>query len=896
MKSAVRAARIAVLALVAVALFAPSSGALPITGSHPWVVVLCNFSDDTSQPQPVSYYQQMFNGAPGADGLREYYNDVSYGNLSITGTVVKGWYTLSMTRYVFSGLSRYNKIKACAEAADADVDYGTVWGVFAITNFPVDGLPTPAASTVPAATNSSQTTITVASSAGFPAPPFAAFIADTTANNGEEVNVTGVSGNDWTVTRGYQFGPAKSHAAGAAMTLVYGSDYGNVGLIASFPMDGGHNLGNVVGGWDFNVSGAAHEMGHGFGFEHSRKLSDSTNDYNDCWDIMSVFSCVSTFQGSFGGTNLNSQVAAAGDGFTAINLDLGGWLSPSRLTTVDNSACNQTTLSLAGLNHPEVLGALAARIPDVTTIPIPSSTTNSDYLWLEHRDKSGWDRGILANAIVLHLHGADNRPYWVDSAGGDGKLDAGEAYVDAGRNVYIAVNSIDGVTHLARVTIAGCKLNATFAYTGDTTGDFNDQVTLSGDLEVAGSLAPVPNKSVTLSLGTQSCIRITDAAGHASCTITITQHPGTYTATGSFPGDTAYNTATDPDTLNFSITKEETRLAYSGATSSDYHDSFTATATLTDPVDGTPIAGKTVHFDLDGVDTCNATTSGSGVASCPITPTQTTGSHTLHASFGPDVDYENASTSAAFTIEPEETTISYTGPTVILAGSGTTVTLAAHLVEDGANDDDADGGAPAPVPPGQSVTLTLGSQSCTGTTNAAGDVVCTISPVSVGTLGPRTITATFAGDTHYAGSSDSASAIVFAFPSRGAFVLGDTTVAGAGTSTVTWWSSSWWSLDSLSGGIAPPSFKGFAGTVSTLPATSPVSTCGSSFTTATGNSPPPTGSVPSYMGVLVADHVTKSGSTINGTWARIVVVRTDPGYGPSPGHPGTGQVVATFCH
>jgi hypothetical protein len=31
-------------------------------------------------------------------------------------------------------------------------------------------------------------------------------------------------------------------------------------------------------------------------------------------------------------------------------------------------------------------------------------------------------------------------------------------------------------------------------------------------------------------------------------------------------------------------------------------------------------------------------------------------------------------------------------------------------------------------------------------------------------------------------------------------------------------------------------------------------------------------------------------------WSRIVVVTTDPGYAPNPGHPGTGQVVATFYH
>jgi hypothetical protein len=49
------------------------------------------------------------------------------------------------------------------------------------------------------------------------------------------------------------------------------------------------------------------------------------------------------------------------------------------------------------------------------------------------------------------------------------------------------------------------------------------------------------------------------------------------------------------------------------------------------------------------------------------------------------------------------------------------------------------------------------------------------------------------------------------------------------------------------------------------------------------------------MGVLVASSVTKSGSAVGGHWSKIVVVRTDPGYAASPGHPGTGMVVATFC-
>lgn len=49
------------------------------------------------------------------------------------------------------------------------------------------------------------------------------------------------------------------------------------------------------------------------------------------------------------------------------------------------------------------------------------------------------------------------------------------------------------------------------------------------------------------------------------------------------------------------------------------------------------------------------------------------------------------------------------------------------------------------------------------------------------------------------------------------------------------------------------------------------------------------------MGALVATSVTKQGSTISGDTVRVVVVKTDRGYGPNPGHGGTGTVVAAVC-
>ena len=69
-------------------------------------------------------------------------------------------------------------------------------------------------------------------------------------------------------------------------------------------------------------------------------------------------------------------------------------------------------------------------------------------------------------------------------------LRAGEEYMDAGQNTYVAVNSINTVSHQARVTAGGCKLNANLAYSGATSGQYSDQVTLAGDLNAEQTRAP----------------------------------------------------------------------------------------------------------------------------------------------------------------------------------------------------------------------------------------------------------------------------------------------------------------------------------------------------------------------------------------------------------------------
>jgi PKD repeat protein len=129
---------------------------------------------------------------------------------------------------------------------------------------------------------------------------------------------------------------------------------------------------------------------------------------------------------------------------------------------------------------------------------------------------------------------------------------------------------------------------------------------------------------------------------------------------------------------------------------------------------------------------------------------------------------------------------------------------------------------------------------------------------------------------------------VFEFLDHGGFVVGDQSSAPG--APVTFWGAQWSKHNSLSGGGAPASFKGFAETPSSTPPA-----CGGSFDTGPGNSASFGGPLPSYMGVIVAGSVTKHGSTISGNVAHIVVVQTNPGYAPNPGHAGTGTEVAVFC-
>ena len=153
-------------------------------------------------------------------------------------------------------------------------------------------------------------------------------------------------------------------------------------------------------------------------------------------------------------------------------------------------------------------------------------------------------------------------------------------------------------------------------------------------------------------------------------------------------------------------------------------------------------------------------------------------------------------------------------------------------------------------------------------------------------LGPHTVT-TRVCDVGGSCAAATTQLLIYGLSDGGNFVIGDGN--GASGSGVTFWGGQWASANTLSGGPAPESLKGFANDPASAPA------CGTSWTTRPANSAGPPARLPTYMAVTVASVVSKSGSQISGDTVEVVIVRTNTGYEPDPGHPGTGTVIAQLC-
>ncbi|MEP7285347.1 MAG: hypothetical protein ABI947_06235 [Chloroflexota bacterium] len=108
------------------------TGPQMVSGSQPWVSVLCRFSDETGvTPRPQSFFTgQLGNVYPGLD---HYWREQSYGTVNIQGSIATNWYNLPHPRnyYIPPGGSLNFTAAAndCTAAADVDVYFPTYVGI-----------------------------------------------------------------------------------------------------------------------------------------------------------------------------------------------------------------------------------------------------------------------------------------------------------------------------------------------------------------------------------------------------------------------------------------------------------------------------------------------------------------------------------------------------------------------------------------------------------------------------------------------------------------------------------------------------------------------------------------------------------------------------------------------
>ncbi|MEM7051910.1 MAG: hypothetical protein AAF604_19745 [Acidobacteriota bacterium] len=122
-----------------------ADGSAPISGSKPWVSILCKFSDIAAEPENLSFFQNMYGNNPGQ--LDHYWREVSYGAIDVVGSTAIAWVDLPrpQTGYIPTPGSGSNAnlsllFNECTAAADPFVDFSNGGSPFEGINMMFNGV------------------------------------------------------------------------------------------------------------------------------------------------------------------------------------------------------------------------------------------------------------------------------------------------------------------------------------------------------------------------------------------------------------------------------------------------------------------------------------------------------------------------------------------------------------------------------------------------------------------------------------------------------------------------------------------------------------------------------------------------------------------------------------
>ena len=100
-----------------------------VTGSQPWVSLLCKFSDVSNEPENLTFFQGMYDNTPGR--LDHYWREQSYGLIDVVGSTAIAWVDLPSPQSTYVPTPGSNQdanlnllFNDCTSAADPLVDFG----------------------------------------------------------------------------------------------------------------------------------------------------------------------------------------------------------------------------------------------------------------------------------------------------------------------------------------------------------------------------------------------------------------------------------------------------------------------------------------------------------------------------------------------------------------------------------------------------------------------------------------------------------------------------------------------------------------------------------------------------------------------------------------------------
>lgn len=117
-----------------------------LSGSKPFISIMCKFADITDEPQNVDYFRNQLTGPNNAISFDKYIRELSYNQVNLQGSDAEGWFTLPKTRttYVNDAAQNFDSTtlaQDCTNAAlQANVNFNGYYGINLMFNGSLGGV------------------------------------------------------------------------------------------------------------------------------------------------------------------------------------------------------------------------------------------------------------------------------------------------------------------------------------------------------------------------------------------------------------------------------------------------------------------------------------------------------------------------------------------------------------------------------------------------------------------------------------------------------------------------------------------------------------------------------------------------------------------------------------